>query len=525
MVVRSGGEQQLIPEGLFPQRSDGEIKRFMVHKKAIGVLILSAMVVITSYFVLKPPKEKDRWAKKYLGAGSSSSPRPADLNGDGILDLVMGAGAREYESTEYAVFAINGADGEVLWQVSGINQIFGSAAFKDITGDSISDVFIGGRSAQFFAINGRTGAVIWDYLREKENPDLKNDTTLLNFYTPQFIPDQNGDGHEDLLVSFGGFLSAGPGDPNRPSGKLVVLDIMTGTVLAELYMPDGNECYMSPVVHDFNGDGNISVVFGSGGETLNGNLYRMPLAGIMQNDRSQLVHLDSGQGKGFIAPPVLADINEDEIKDIVITSMNGRMTAFNGNTNEKIWEADFGNHAETQAMAAPGDFDGDDIPDFFGVIGFGVWPRIDTAIHVLINGKNGREMFRDTLGVLQFSSPVTFDMDRDGTDDVIYYVNSFENNNYYDRHFINQVYVYNFGKDKVYPLSPQRAGANIGSTPLVSDLDKDGMVDLVFCYVTEDTYLSSFTHLVVERVELDIPLKRNLWGSYMGTDFTSVYHH
>lgn len=36
-----------------------------------------------------------------------------------------------------------------------------------------------------------------------------------NFYNPQFIPDQNDDGKEDILVSNGGDVMAEAYDPNR----------------------------------------------------------------------------------------------------------------------------------------------------------------------------------------------------------------------------------------------------------------------------------------------------------------------
>ena len=39
-------------------------------------------------------------------------------------------------------------------------EMFGSAQFLDITGDNIQDVFIGGRYAEFYAINGATGVPI-----------------------------------------------------------------------------------------------------------------------------------------------------------------------------------------------------------------------------------------------------------------------------------------------------------------------------------------------------------------------------
>ncbi len=491
-----------------------------MKKKYIYYSIFTIMVLLLVFVLIWRSNERQHWAKMYLGVGTTSSPRPVDLNNDGILDIVLGGAGAEYDSTKYAVLAINGADGEILWQVKGLNQMTGSAIFKDINSDGTPEVFIGGRSSQLMAIDGKSGEVIWNFLKNTGVAlDLQFDTTLLNFYNPQFIPDQNNDGREDILISFGGYVIAGPENYNRPAGKLMVLDIMDGSVITEMFMPDNKETYMSPVVHDFNGDGNLSVIFGSGGETINGNLYMIQLDDLMKNNVANAIHLDSGNGKGFIAPPLLIDITEDKVKDIIVNSMNGRMIAIDGKSLEKIWETGFGKRAETEAMVAPGFFDNDNIPDFFGHYGLGEWPVIDTVIHVFVSGKTGEEIFRDTLGVLQFSSPVTFDFNNDGSDDVLQHVNLYEGDNF-SRRFVNQLYVYDLANKNVYPLSEINKGANLGTTPLIADLDNDNKVDLVICYVTE---VFAFKHLVVERIELNISVKENNWGGYMGNDFSGVY--
>src|SRR5688572_4386263 len=95
--------------------------------------------------------QPDSWSNIFYGIGTNSSPRAADLNRDGVLDIVLGAGGREFDSTDMAVLALDGSNGKILWTVSGTNQMVGSAAFKDISGDGVPDVFIGGRTAQFYA--------------------------------------------------------------------------------------------------------------------------------------------------------------------------------------------------------------------------------------------------------------------------------------------------------------------------------------------------------------------------------------
>src|SRR5688500_9315362 len=102
----------------------------------------------------KLPKDSYTWSVILKHLGTLSSPRLADLNEDGFLDIVVGAGNVEFKSNDSAVVALDGANGKILWTAHARDQIFGSAVFKDITGDGIPDVFVGGRAAELKAING-----------------------------------------------------------------------------------------------------------------------------------------------------------------------------------------------------------------------------------------------------------------------------------------------------------------------------------------------------------------------------------
>ena len=96
-----------------------------------------------------------------------SSPRGVELTGDGVLDIVVGGGVEPAPSA-YGVTAFDGATGDELWHVPARNQMFGSPNFLDVTGDGVPDVFIGGREAQFYAINGATGALIWEFYSDED---------------------------------------------------------------------------------------------------------------------------------------------------------------------------------------------------------------------------------------------------------------------------------------------------------------------------------------------------------------------
>ncbi len=187
------------------------------------------------------------WTKDIPVIGSQSSPRAADLNNDGILDIVIGAGKNEFQHSDMGILAFDGKSGNLLWKQDAPDQVFGSATFYDITGDKIKDVFIGGRSPQLKAIDGKSGALLWEFKSEQH----KNDPILryahFNFNNSVIVPDQNNDGLDDLLTINGGNAHAAPySKVDRYPAVLMLLDSKTGTVIAADTMPDGKESYMTP---------------------------------------------------------------------------------------------------------------------------------------------------------------------------------------------------------------------------------------------------------------------------------------
>ena len=222
-----------------------------------------------------PKKTKSElvWDVSLPVIGSQSSPRAADLNGDGVLDLVMGAGKNEFQHSDQGILAIDGKTGELLWQQEAEDQVYGAPTFLDVTGDGVEDVFIGGRSPNLRALNGKTGEVLWEYTYQYEDdPILKH--ARFNFYNLIVVPDQNQDGLPDLLTVNGGNAEAEPHSTvNRHPGVLMVLDAKNGQVLAADTMPDGKESYMSPLAFVQPGSQEHYLLFGTGGETIDGSLY------------------------------------------------------------------------------------------------------------------------------------------------------------------------------------------------------------------------------------------------------------
>ena len=461
------------------------------------------------------------WQKELSTIGTLSSPRCIDLNQDGILDIVMGAGRAEFQECDSAVIALDGRNGTLLWHAPGIDQIFGSPIFLPITDDSIPDVVIGGRSAELMAIDGSNGQVIWNFraVNEVKKPGKKSG--WYNFYNPQIIPDQDGDGIKDLIVSNGGDVTVEPYDPNRPPGHLVVISSRNGAVLAKARMPDDKEIYMSITL--YGDEHNPSIVFGTGGETIGGNLWVCTLSDVLTEDLSSATLLDSSANKGYIAPSAIVDINGDKQGDIITNSVDGRLLAFDGKSKERIWELEIPT-TESYGSVAVGHFDADGVLDFFLSNARGVWPDLGWSVQKMISGKDGTLLFTDSLGFYQNTSAVAYDLNVDGLDEVIFSVNIQQIDEIFQKFFYTLLMVFDFSTGKVERLSNVYEGNNFSSTPWIGDLDKDGFLDIIYCHGTNLRHTYTFDGIKVRRLTTKFRVYKPVrWGSYQGSNYDGIY--
>jgi len=460
------------------------------------------------------------WTITYEGVGIYSSPRIADLTGDGIGDVIFGAGRVEFHACDSAVVALDGATGRLLWNVRSIDHLFTSPMLMDITGDQIPDVFMAGRSAQLTAINGKTGEVIWNFDRS-QGKDIK----WFNFYNPQFVNDQDGDGTRDLLISNGGNVMILPKvSKGRYPGNLIVVSGKTGKLLASAQMPDGKETYMSVAALPIDNGKDYKVIFGSGGETFGGHLYATTLSQIMQGDLSKAKVLDASANKGYIGPPVWIDINNDGHEDIVANAVEGKLLAFDGITYKKLWSVKMPN-TEAYSSIAPGYFTGNDrVPDFFVTYAVGEWPDLGWSQQFMVNGATGKIVYTDSLGSYQTSTPVVIDLNGDGIDEAIMNLNVLAYDQFDNQTFQNMLVIIDFKANDVLQRWEGYPGSNLTSTPWIGDMDNDGLLDIVYCQGTNIKKTYSFDGIRINRLATDIPIRSEIkWGSYMGSNYDGIF--
>ena len=478
----------------------------------------TSIAVAVACVALHPVFSQPSWSVKFPGVGTFSSPRIADLNGDGIGDVVLGAGREEFKACDSAVIALDGTTGKMLWHVRAIDQVFGSPDFMDINGDEVMDVFIPGRSTEFFAINGRTGKVLWKF-----NKKLGKQKWY-NFYQPQFIRDINGDGLKDMLISNGGNVMAEPYDSvKRYPGYLAVLSARDGSLIAKAAMPDKKETYMSVSALPFADSSDYYIIFGTGGETVGGNLFVTTLSSVLKGDLSDAKMLDSSPDKGFIGPAVWADITSDSFPDIIANAVEGKLVAFNGKTHERIWSVKVPN-SEAYSSIAPGYFNGDDTPDFFVSYAIGEWPNLEWSKQVMVDGRSGKIAYMDSLGFYQTSTPVVIDLDSNGRDEALLSVNIHIYDEKNRRQLYNMIVSLDFSTGEVKEFTRPMKGSNISSTPWIGDIDGDHFLDMVYCHGTNTAKSYTFDGMQVNRIATGIPIRGGiLWGSYMGTRYNGVF--
>ena len=460
------------------------------------------------------------WDTTIPGVGTFSSPRCTDLNLDGVLDIVIGAGREEFQHCDSAVLAIDGLSGKILWKAYSDDQIFGSATFLQINADSVPDVIINGRSASLLALDGKSGKVIWTFLNANGIADGYQ-SGWYNFYNAQIIEDLSGDKIPELLISNGGDVMVEAYDPDRPSGNLVIVDGATGKLLFKATMPDRKETYMSVMVIPDSSDPKI--VYGTGGETIGGSLWTCRLSNIIDGDLSNSVCLASSNIKGYLGPAIAVDLNLDHTYDIVATAFDGALQAFDGKTNQLLWSVEVPN-TESYNSAAVGFFDGDSIPDLFVSFGRGAWPEMGWSTQRTISGVDGSILFIDSLGYYQMTSALAYDLNGDGRDEVIMSFNYQEQSEIFEKFFFTTIVCFDFKSGHAYTIGDSQEGSNLASTPWIGDLDQNGFLDIIYCHGNNLRHTYTFDGITIHRLSTDLKMRADMkWGAYQGSSYNGIY--
>lgn len=301
------------------------------------------------------------WSLTCWGGDPTSSVSAADLNHDGVMDVVI-QGPRRAPDGPPTVQAVDGVSGEEIWRSRSGIYMMTIARFADLNGDGTLDVLLGGRGVPederpLLAVDGRTGRELWRVAVQRP--------AWRNVFTPHPIGDVDGDDIEDWVVVSGGDHIREPLEDPIVSGQVLGISGADGDLIGRLPLPDGQESYSSPVVAT-GSDGRRTVIVGSGGELLAGSLWRFDLDSILRSDPTGVVRLLSGETSSFIAPASLADLDGDGRIEVVATRLDGLVTAVDPQSGTVRWSTRVGAGSDSSssrvvslAVPAIGQLDGD----------------------------------------------------------------------------------------------------------------------------------------------------------------------
>lgn len=261
-----------------------------------------------------------------------------DITGDGMGDVAI-TGDQAFEG---AVHVFNGATGALVYSLESPNPRaiggFGREVkgIGDVTGDMIPDLLVG---AYFEDVNGLTFAGR-AYVFNGANGALVHSLTSPSpSTTGQFgfevdgVPDLNGDGVNDLVVSAGSELAAAP----NTFGRFHVFNGASGAFIRTLTSPNISEgTAFGPAVAgiaDLNGDGSGDIVMGAWTEHGDG---------VLGSGRVYIVNGADGELlRTFTSPNAIFnggfgwdvdatfDIDGDGLPDIVVAAVNEDQSGVN----------------------------------------------------------------------------------------------------------------------------------------------------------------------------------------------------
>jgi len=232
--------------------------------------------------------DKDSWIQ--------TAPTIVDLDGDGQLDFVV-ATWHFYEKNK--IYAYRGDNQELLWSLPTNDVIYHGTAVADLTKDGKPEIVIGDYSGRLYVLRGEDGSILWTY------------DTGMYIGSPAIIGDINGDGECDIVFASG--------------YKVIALDRF-GKLIWECIIPNYKTSFRGAILADIDDDSLSDAIFGTSGGLV------VALKGTT-GQTLWTIDLAAHIGKEFSIDhaPVLADFTGNGLLDIFIVGGKTEYPDFSNN--------------------------------------------------------------------------------------------------------------------------------------------------------------------------------------------------
>ena len=230
-----------------------------------------------------------------LNVGILSSPSVADIDGNGIRDVLIG-------STNNTFFAIRGDTGEVMWNFTAQIPRYSVPAVGDVNKDGKQEVVFITEDGTFHVLNGEDGSLLWDYATQSFD----------NFtFSVPIICDVDLDDTIEIIIASDRTIFVVSG----PSGTGEWTYTVDGKLIPHI------------AIGDFTRDLKFSLVFA----VEDGRIFAI-------DGMSGTVRWTQGLGIGLgTASPVLGDFDNVRKLDILILGENSTLFAIDGKTGMTYW--------------------------------------------------------------------------------------------------------------------------------------------------------------------------------------------
>lgn len=346
---------------------------------------------------------------------------------------------------------------------------FGSpanASFKNFRGAAIADIdedgadeIIFGANNKLFALKG-DGEVLW----------TKNVSGTIIY--PPSVADMNGDGHLEIILNTGG-------SPN--AGRVYLLDKDGNDLEGWPLNFEDHWMFNAPAISDLDGDNIMEVITCERGNSTYGMLHVVKLDGTPFNDNWPL------ELPGNLAfTPSIADIDNNGVKDIVISISSGSLYAIN---TDASFLSGFplvdANKSFSYQSPILFDFDGDEQMEIVGA------RHGDSPDYYMVNS-NGTYPFgwpKTTPSGWRYSPTTVVDANDDGEYEI--YVGHPNTNS--GGSPLDVIFAYNAAGQMIENFPINKNGGCEGVIS-VADVNNDDIMDLIFTSNITDTPGYGYIH-------------------------------